>query len=109
MRAENLIWIGEPSEPYNKRLAMWPRWTIWPYRMKYDGVECPSVFYMDEGAHEVYLAEKAILDYISHSWSVDDKVSILLKLIEEYGDKREEKGRSDVRDDWAESRSGESV
>ena len=108
MRVENLTWIGEPSYPYDKKLKMWPRWTLWPFKIK----DCDMVFYMNKDDYEIYQAEKAILDNLNLILLPEQKEFVrpeLMKLIEAYGNKREEKGRSDVREDWAESDAGASL
>lgn len=104
--AETLVWIGEPSDEYNKKYKMWPKYTLWPFKIK----DCDTPFYMNEVDYEVYLAEKALLDqFFGAIIAQGESRKTLIKLIETYGDKREEKGRHDVNEDWAESRAGESV
>lgn len=104
MRAENLTWIGEPSHPYDEKLKTWPLWTLWPFKSKFKGKECDTQFVMGIKEHEVYLAEKELLEKLTH-WGVYEGGPArpeLVKLIEAYGDKREEKGRDDVEEDMAE-------
>ena len=114
MRAENLTWIGEPTDKYDEKHKCWPRWTLWPFKTKFDGKECDTRFVMNETDHDVYLAEKAILEELSGYVGDTDETKTpdrkkLLALIEAYGDKREEKGRHDMSEDWAERDAGAGV
>ena len=122
-RAQGLTWISEPTDEekkHFKKFGFWPKWMLWRFKSKFENretkqlEECDTVFYMNEREHNIYLAEKAILDYIDtqiYRGGIrfkDQKVE-LLTLIEKYGEAREEKGRYDVHEDWAESDAGESV
>lgn len=111
MRAGNLTWIGEPTNKYDEKLKMWPHWTLWPFKAKFDGKTCDTVFYMNERDYEVYLAEKALLEKLTH-WGIYENGPArleIIKLIEIYGDIREKKGRYDVNEDWAEKDAGEGM
>ena len=93
-----IVWVGEPSMPYDKKLKMWPQYTTWPYKIRGDD----STFIMNEDAHEVLLAEekikKAFLDlHMGHA-----AIEPLVKAIEAYGDAREQKGRHEVEENYAE-------
>jgi len=108
MRAENLIWIGEPTNKYDEKYKRWPQYTLWPFKAEFNGKKCDTIFYMNETEHEVYLAKKKLLDGLTH-WGIYEGGPArpeLIKLIEEYGDKREEKGREDVHEGWAELKAG---
>ncbi len=110
MRAENIIWISEPSQPYDEKNKRWPKWTYWKFKTK----EYDLLYIMNEEDHEVYLAEKELLEFFEKSlyngfFHVRSEIPKLIKLIEKYGDLREEKGRSDVNEAWAEERSGASL
>ena len=104
MRAENVTWIGEPSN--EKRYNRWPQYTLWPFKTKFDGEDCDTTFYMNEVSHEVYLAEVVILEQLKLVQMSPETRKALITAIDNYGDKREEKGRFDVQEDWAESGEG---
>jgi hypothetical protein len=100
MRVETLTWIGEPSQPYDKKYNRWPRCTLWPFKIK----GCDTIFVMDEDAYETYLAEGAIikaLDELNSSavWLDGQDRRALLARIEDYGDRRYEAGRHDVEEE----------
>lgn len=98
MLADKITWMGEPSYPYDKRFKRWPQWTLWPFKMKDRG---DLTHYMTEHQYNIYLAEKRLIELLPLPG-----YSALLGLIEAYGDHREEKGRHDVNEEWAERDAG---
>ena len=101
-KARQVIWIGEPDEEQKKHYAKfgsWGQYAYWPCLMKYEDGSTVK-FLMNETDHNVYLTELTILNQLSFLKVKSE--SELLKAIEEYGNKREEKSRHDVREDWAE-------
>jgi hypothetical protein len=66
---------------------------------------------MNAQEHEIYLAEKAILEHPAFKQLTfkPEMRKELLVLIEKYGNEREQKGRDDVNEDWAESDAGASL
>ena len=102
MHAEKIAWVGEPSNKFNGKWKRWPQYTTWPFKLEGDGLE----FIMDVDAHEVYLAEKALLGQLTKYTAVvyerkqPDRVK-LLKLIETYGEKVKDQARNDVHDEYA--------
>ena len=109
LRAENLIWISEPSEPYDEKYGMYHNYTTWQYKMKFDGVDCDTPFLMGVEEHEVYLAELEVIKAVKLLCQMPRVYRSLLDTVEKYGDAREEKGRSDVYGDWAEADAGASL
>lgn len=107
LKAENLIWIGEPSRPYDKKYNRWPHYTHWPYKMRFDGEDCDTPFLMGEEEHNVYLAEVEILLKVDALKLT--KRRALLDTIEAYGDTRSEAGRREVAEDWAEANAAEGL
>ena len=101
LRAENLIRMGKPSVPYDKKSKRWPKWTTWPFEMMYNGKVCATTFIMGEGEHRVYLAERAVLEQVRSLQVSEGVYRNLLNLIEKYVDTREQKGRDDVNEDFA--------
>ena len=102
LRAENLTWIGDPSQPYDKKYKRWPHWTVWPYKMRFDGKECNTPFIMGIEEHEVYLTEEQVLKEVGKLKISLLQCRILLDTIEKYGAAREQKGRDDVEENMAE-------
>jgi hypothetical protein len=109
LRAEQLVEIGTPSAKPTVREGhtYWPQWTTWPFLMS-DGKNSWNGL-MDEEEYNIYLAEKVILEQLKLIPMKPETRRALLDAIEKYGSEREEKGREDVREDWAESDAGASV
>jgi len=74
--------------------------------MRFDGVDCNIQFSMDNSNHDVYLAEVVVIKVIDDLKLSPDQRRFLLDVVERYGDSRDEQGRSDVKNDWAESDAG---
>lgn len=97
-KAENVVWVGEPSIPFNEKQQRWNQYTTWNYKTRdYEGILCMSI-----EEHEVYLAEKALFKIFSFSFEkrhCSDRK--LIDLIITYGEKVAEKAANDVYDDFA--------
>ena len=102
MHAEKISWIGEPSEPYNKKFKRWSQYTSWPFKLEGDDLE----YIMGVHERETYLAEKVLIDSIDTQIfrggiRFKDQKMELIKLIEAYGEKVADEARHDVHDEYA--------
>jgi len=104
MLAERITWISEPTtedKKYYKRFGFWPKYML----RQFTTVDGKTTYYMNEDQYKIYLAELELLELINKFPNKHE----LIKSIENYGDRREEKGRQDVEDDWAEADAGGSL
>lgn len=98
MFAEIVTWVGKPIKDGHQE--------IWPYQTIYDKL----TNHMSKDKHDLWLAEKAIIDFItgavvgfpSGSGYPMPKSKELLNLIENYGKERYIEGSKDTADNFAE-------
>jgi len=101
MRAEHVTWIDSwtPEEvKHKKRLGSYPKWAIVQYKTNQSDLP----YYMNREEYEIYLKEKDVLKALKRITTNSDDFTELVKLVEAYGEAREQQGREDAIDGMSE-------
>lgn len=103
--------VSEPTIHMKKHFDRWgyyPQDAYWTYKASFldksgEMVKDDTLYSMNELEYNIYVAEIAILR------ALPELTSEQKKLIINYGDQREERGRRDVETAWAEERAGADI
>ena len=125
LRAEQVTWISEPTPEEKKhyeKYSRWPHTMLWQFTAQFENRQTHKMepldmkCYMGVEEHEVYLAELELLKQVGEIEHVLEPMRLqakmkraLLDAIEKYGNAREQKGRDDVNEEWAERDAGASL